>query len=264
MARRTTYIVVEGPHDTAFVGKLLREGQFKLDPVSRLADVDSFWIKLIPLTYPPKNPRTKDEEFKRVRVPEFFQNTTHSVAVEWAEGFDQVPTVLTDSLAVLIDPPDGIGVVVDADKDTANNVFADVVKNIKAKGAGLSFGAGPGQLTAGPPRTGVFVMPDNSNIGTLEDLLLDCAGTAYPALHLLADYYVSSITQEPGFIPSGEHKEFNKPAGQKKALLSAMSSILKPGKAVPNTIRDNSWIQTSTLALPRVHGMADFINSLVQ
>ena len=264
MPRRTIYIVVEGPHDTAFVGKLLREGPLKLEPVSRLADVDVFWTKLIPSTYPPKNPRTNEEEFKRVRVPEFFQSATHSVAVEWAEGYDQVPTVLKDSLDVLPAQPDGLGVVVDADKDTANNVFGDVTAKVLALRPGLSLGAGPGRLAAGPPRAGVFVMPDNVNTGTLEDLLLECAGTAYPALKPLAESYVNSVANPPVALPAGEDREFKKPAGQKKALLSAMSSILKPGKAVPNTIRDNSWIQTSTLALPRVHGMANFINSLVQ
>jgi hypothetical protein len=264
MPRRTTYIVVEGPHDTAFVGKLLREGALHLEPVSVLAAVDDFWTKLIPRTYPPKNPRTNDEEFKRVRMPDFFQNATHSVAVEWAEGYDQVATVLTDSLALLPAQPDGLGLVVDADKATANNVFADVVSEVSTLRPGLSLGTGPGLLVAGPPRAGVFVMPDNANTGTLEDLLLDCAGTAYPMLKPLAEGYVTSVANTPATVPAGEDREFKKPAGQKKAVVSAISSILKPGKAVPNTIRDNSWIQPSTLALPKVQGMADFITNLVR
>jgi len=219
---------------------------------------------LIPLTYPPKNPRTGEEEFKRVRVPEFFQTATHSVAVEWAEGFDQVPTVFTDSLALLPTLPDGLGLVVDADKDIASVVFNGLLSKVSALRAGLVFGAGPGLLAEGPPRAGVFVMPDNNSIGTLEDLLLDCAGVAYPALKPLADSYVGSVGRAPAAVPNGEDKEFKKPAGEKKALVSAMSSILKPGKAVPNTIRDNSWIRASTLSLPRVQGMADFITKLVQ
>jgi hypothetical protein len=264
MPRRTIYIMVEGPHDTAFVGKLLREGPLKLEPVFRLADLDIFWTKLIPSTYPPKNPRTNDEEFKPVRVPEFFQSATHSVAVEWAEGYDQVATVLKDSLDMLPTQPDGLGLVVDADNDTAHNVFGDVTAKVVVLCPGLSLGAGPGILAAGPPRAGVFVMPDNINAGTLEDLLMECAGTAYPALKPLAESYVESVTNPPVALPAGENREIKKPAGKKKAILSAMSSILKPGKAVPNTIRDHSWIQSSTLALPRVQGMANFITNLVQ
>lgn len=264
MPRRTTYIVVEGPHDTAFAGKLLREGPLQLAPVSRLADVDAFWVKLIPLTYPPKNPRTNDEEFKRVRVPEFFQNATHSVAVEWAEGYDQVATVLTDSLALLPTQPDGLGVVVDADKNAASIVFNDMVSKVAASGSALAFGSAPGLLAQGPPRAGVFVMPDNTNTGTLEDLLLDCAGIAYPTLKPLAEGYVNSVANPPVTLPSGEDREFKKPAGQKKAVVSAISSILKPGKAVPNTIRDNSWIQPSTLSLPKMQVMADFITNLAR
>ena len=64
-------------------------------------------------------------------------------------------------------------------------------------------------------------------------------------------------------VPPGEDAEFKKRAGSKKATVSAISSILKPGKAVPNTIRDNTWVQGSTLRLAKMQGVADFIVKLV-
>ena len=263
MARRFTYIVVEGPHDTALVGKLLRQAPFLLEPVPVLKNVEPFWNDLVPRTYPPKNPRTNEEEFKRVRVPEFFQNHFHSVSVQWAEGFDQVPVVLTDSLDWLPRMPDGLGLLVDADQSSASQVFSEVVARVNDCHSGLSWGATPGTVVAGPPRAGVFVLPDNVNTGTLEDLLLDCATVAYPVLKPLAVQYVQSVSAEPAAIPTGEEKEFAKAAGANKAVISAMGSVLKPGKAVQNTIRDNRWLEGGALNLPRVAAFRAFLGDLL-
>jgi hypothetical protein len=263
MARQLTYMVVEGPHDTALVGKLLRQEPFHLEPVPVLRNVEPFWSDLVPRTYPPKNPRTNEEEFKRVRVPEFFQNAAHSVAVQWAEGFDQIPVVLSDSLGLLPRIPDGLGLLVDADKSSASRVFSDLVARVNALLSGLPWATVPGVVAAGPPRAGVFVLPDNVNTGTLEDLLLDCATVAYPVLKPLAHQYVQLVSAAPTAIPAGEEKEFQRTAGANKAVISAMSSVLKPGKAVQNTIRDNRWLEGEALNLPRVSAFRFFLSDLM-
>lgn len=263
MARCLTYIVVEGPHDTAVVGKLLRQFPFHLEPVSVFKDVEPFWNDLVPRTYPPKNPRTNEEEFKRVRVPEFFQKAGQSVAVQWAEGYDQVPVVLADSLDLLPSIPDGLGVLVDADGCSAERSFSGVVTRINALHPGLPWGRAPGMVESGPPRVGVFVLPDNASTGTLEDLLLDCAHRVYPDLQPLAGQYIQSVRASPAAIPPAEQVEFGKPSGANKALISAMGSVLKPGKAVQNTIRDNRWLEGEALNLPRVSALRAFLRDLL-
>src|SRR5436853_3067383 len=70
---------VEGPHDQAFVGKLLEMcglkkfgGQHK--------HIDPFWIRFIP-TYP-----TNGRLYVRLDMPSIFTSHTHSVAVYQGEG----------------------------------------------------------------------------------------------------------------------------------------------------------------------------------
>jgi hypothetical protein len=97
----------------------------------------------------------------------------------------------------------------------------------------------------------------------LEDLLLDCATKAYPDLKPLADQYIQSVRDTPTAIPAVEQREFNRPAGANKALISAMGSVLKPGKAVQNTIRDNRWLEGEALNLPRVSAFRSFLWDLL-
>lgn len=264
---RLSYFIVEGPHDSAVIGKLLRQPPLSLTPVPLMKDVDTFWAPLIPRTYPPKNPATHDEEFKRVQVPEFYQNQTLSVAVQWAEGFDKIATVLNDDLDVLNGMPAAIGVLVDADTKQVQAVFEDVRDQIQAKLVALNF-ANAGVVTQGNPSTGIYVLPDNANPGTLEDLLLDCAVVAYPQLHPIAvgvsTAVANGLAGNAAWLSKSDSKDFRKNAGPKKTQMGVMGSVLKPSRAIANTIRDHSWISPATMALPRVKQLAEFVAALVR
>lgn len=76
---RRAYIAVEGPHDTAFVAALLHP--IGLRRVQRLADLDQFWVRLVPRTYP-----HRDDLLARVPVPLFLAGIDYSVAIHGTFG----------------------------------------------------------------------------------------------------------------------------------------------------------------------------------
>jgi hypothetical protein len=76
----------------------------------------------------------------------------------------------------------------------------------------------------GSPRCGVFVLPDNVSEGTLEDLLLEAAGVAYPTLLAGAQRYVEGVSLDgPGF-DRDDRGAFGAPAGRKKATVACIAN----------------------------------------
>jgi len=88
------YLVVEGTHDVAFIGRLLRT--FGLRRVKLLKHLQPFWKPLVPPTFP-----FKDDLLKRVPVPAFFEGADHSVAVDSAVGVARLTPALEETLAQL-------------------------------------------------------------------------------------------------------------------------------------------------------------------
>lgn len=105
-------------------------------------------------------------------------------------------------------------------------------------------------------------MPDNQSQGTLEDLLLDAGGSAYPQLLQAAGEYAASASKSTE-LQKDDLDEFNKPAGLKKATAAAMASILKPGKAIQVSIQDNRWLEPTSLNLPRIKALREFLDALI-
>jgi len=111
------------------------------------------------------------------------------------------------------------------------------------------------------PRFGVFILPDNQNQGTLESILIECAETKYPDLLKSATKYIEGIDHTK--LTTKDLKDFHKPAGRNKAIISAISSILKPGKAIQVSIQDNKWINEESVRLHSMTLIKDFINDLI-
>lgn len=254
------YIVVEGQHDVAVIGCLLRLRGLAL--VKNPKELDAFWTKLVPNKFP-----YADDLTKRVPVPAFFRSDARSVAVHSADGLDRVPDLLAASLANL-SPLDALGVVLDADEEegregeTATERWKWIVDQIKNQSPGIA----PGVVGDGCPRTGVFVLPDNASPGTLEDVLLECAAKAYPKLLDLSENFVSALDPDDRtiFINRAERKDLIKPAGKKKAKLGIIGSVLRPGKSFQVSIQDNQWLRNAdALALPRVADLLRFLDALL-
>lgn len=272
MPRRFTYIVVEGPHDVEFIGRILRRGPHAFHLKERKSDVDPFWHPLIPINYPVGKP--PDDFLQRVPMPTFFQNATHSVAVQSANGITKMVARLEESLSTPnFGMPDSIGIVLDSDSiDTPAKRAADLAAEIGNAAPTLKapWPNTPGVVVptaAGKPRLGQFVLPDNSSQGTLEDILLQCGEYAYPTLMPLALQHVANaqsnlVTGTPQWT-ARDHEEFNAPAGAKKAAVAAATAILKPGKTTQVTLSDNRWIVRATLAQPFLKPLVEWLEFLV-
>ncbi|XGW00466.1 MAG: DUF3226 domain-containing protein [Leptolyngbya sp. BL-A-14] len=250
---RYCYIVAEGPQDVEFLICLLKS--YGLRRVTRLSLLDSFWEPLVPRTFP-----IDDDLMKRVPVPIFLQNADLSVALHSAVGITRLSNTIEESLALIsASKIFGIGLVLDADDiQTPPKRFEELTSKLSL--LGLSVPSVLGEVVKGSPRFGVFIMPNNAEAGTLENVLIQCAQVNYPDLLKLSTKYVSGIDTTQ--LNQDDLRELNKPAGKNKALVSSISSILRPGKALQVSIQDNRWIDEQTMELDSVKLAKIFLDEI--
>lgn len=251
---RYGYLAVEGPHDQELVYRLL--SPFGLKRVRLLTDLDAALHVLVPRNYPPGG-----DLLKRMPVPLFMQSATHAIAVHSAVGDTRLVELVEENARVLaLITVEGIGILLDSDKAIpAAQRYTDICNSMAKKNFVLDPQAGV--ITAGPPRLGAFVLPDNVGAGTLEDLLLDVAPQVYPGLLNTARSHVAAALQDPGLIKE-DLDELRKPAGENKAVIGAMAALLRPGKAVQVSLQDNRWLKGAALASPRVKAVQNFLKEL--
>ncbi|AHF94667.1 hypothetical protein OPIT5_23235 [Opitutaceae bacterium TAV5] len=273
MARRISFIAVEGQHDAAFVGALLREAGFRIVTWKELnpKEPDSQFLDPAARTLVPGGFPHENNLLARVPVPFFWQKSDHVVALRPADG--ETKLISSILIAVRSIPPNqfsAIGVILDADKKKTpvqrlialRKALVDYIKQAGVKNVGFSL---PKKLDAyrifRASKCGVFVMPDNLNAGTVEDLLLDCALINYSNLQSEADKYLKAIDRS--ILKSRDLDEITAPAGEKKALVGIIGSVLKPGKAIQVSISDNRWVNATTKAQPRVATLRTFLRDLL-
>lgn len=251
---RYCYIVVEGPQDIEFLIRVLKY-YYNLRRVKLLSQLDLFWKPLVPTTFP-----IDDDLMKRVPVPTFLQNTDLSIALHSANGIDRLADTIEESLALI--PPSkifGIGIFLDADDiETPQERFNKLISKLSSQG--LSPPSILGEVMKGSPQCGIFIAPNNADSGTLENILLKCAELNYPDLLNLSETYVSEIDDSQ--LTKGDLKELKKPAGKKKAIVSIISSILKPGKALQVSIQDNRWVDEKTIQLDSIKLVKKFLDEV--
>lgn len=253
-------LVVEGQHDSAVVGRLLKD-VFGMDQVRKKEGVPPHFARLIPTKFP-----YKGDLLRRVPVPAFWRSDERAVAIAVAESDSQLLNSAHDTLQNLGFDINGVGFVVDADERPASHRWTSL-KDHDTKGlfTRLDFGAGPGQVGAAQPTAGVFVAPNNVDPGTIEDLLLQCGAVAYPTLSQLAAQWVHAVAADSTALPNEcDAQEFRKPAGHKKAQLAAMGAMLKPGKAIQMSVQDQRWLEPSARAAAQlVGGLEGFLRQLL-
>ncbi len=235
------YLVVEGPHDVWFTYRLL--SPFGLTLVRMKGDLNPFWEDLVPKDFPPNG-----DLHMRVPVPLFLQSDSHSIAVHNAIGDARlVETVEENAALINVAEVTGIGLMLDSDQSiAAADRFEAIKKGLEGKGFTLP--DNPGEVAAGVPQTGAFVLPDNSNPGTLEDLLIECATQVYPNLLHSASAHADTVAGDAN-LNADDRADFNKPAGRNKAIVGSIASVLRPGKAVQVSIQDNRWLKGANLNL---------------
>jgi hypothetical protein len=247
------YLLVEGPHDAAFVGKLLKlAGFLRIQERNR---VDAHWEPLIPTTFPHKG-----DLLKRMPVPTFYQNERTSIALHVSIGDGNIANALQESFASIpAESMSFVGIILDADSTLTPAARFQGVKNLVS--AHIADWPGtPGLVAAGPPRTGIYVLPDNQNPGTLEDLLLEAAAITWPETGKLARNYVTAATEA---LSGKDLAELQKPAGPNKAIAASISNLLRPGKAIQVSLEDNNWLSPATLSLPRIAALQNFLHQLI-
>jgi hypothetical protein len=250
---RYCYIVAEGPQDVEFLICLLKS--YGLKRVTRLSLLDPFWEPLVPKTFP-----VDDDLMKRVPVPIFLQNADLSVALHSAIGITRLSNTIEESLALI--PASqifGIGLILDADDiQTPQERFEKLTSKLSL--LSLSVPSVLGEVVKNSPRFGIFIMPNNVESGTLEDILLECAQVNYPDLLQLSTNYVSSIDTTQ--LNEKDLEELNKPAGKNKAVVSSISSILRPGKTLQVSIQEHRWIDKQTMDLDSVKLIKMFLDEI--
>ncbi len=251
-----SYLVVEGPQDLEFIGRLLRASGFK--KVRREEHLEAFWHPLIPRQYPPGG-----DLLKRVPVPVFFQNSNHSIAIHSAGGIGRlVPTVeeTRSTPGFRSTEISSIGLFLDADwqtpvPDTFARLKADIVA-IK-----LAVADQPGAVNQAAPRIGIFIFPDNHSPGTLENLLDDCASLIYPELREKAGQFTAGAAAIA--LPNEDRREFDRPSGEIKVTMGCIANFLKPTRAIQTSIDKNRWLCEDSLALPNIARLHAFLKELI-
>lgn len=259
------YVLAEGVHDVAFLGKLLTVG-FDAKRIKTMEELDEArrdWMASFkwPLT------RGGKIEIDRLAVPApvFHRLPAGTlVALRNAQGLTNVHDMLERDLESFDrddNRPDSIGVVLDSDEEPADARFRKLVAFLQEMQ--LTAPSGLGQVAPGAPRVGVFALPAPGVAGTLEDVLLQLGEAAFPELYAAARVYAEQGRSRADTETGRDWKEIKKPAGPKKATIGAMTAVLKPGKSMQTSLDDNGWVSESTRTLPCVQPCLSFLRDLL-
>lgn len=251
--------VVEGPHDASFFGVLLRELGF--DKIEAVADVDPFWGGLIPRVFP-----TGNRLEHVVRYPDMYTRSgadPRSVAVSVAGGDSRLLSELRAALEILdVTSMSGVCIVADADDQNAPHRFTQLLGGLRAlntshgpggkeggaagvPGFPLALPGAAGHIAAGIPKVGIYVLPDNAQPGTLDNILVACAESSLPSLHGPAIALVEAVNSNG---PAGDPvlKPLRKPSGPLKATAGIIGNLLYPGSATSASVERGPWLKSAT------------------
>ncbi|HET8911655.1 MAG TPA: DUF3226 domain-containing protein [Ktedonobacteraceae bacterium] len=253
MSLNYALVLTEGPHDQAFVGKLLGLCGLR-DFGGKLVQLDPFWRPLIPI-YP-----RRGDLYARLNMPSIYISATHSVAVYHVEGKDNV---LEQVGALMASSPGYLnrltawGLIVDADlrrpEDVAR-IYADKLRFFFPALSGC-----PGAVDPGRPRTGIYVLPDNLSQGTLDSLLLECAAIIYPRHKQAVEQFLTSMAEHE------DHPSLIPPSALEKALVASIVSILRPGSSNTTSIALDNWVcERSVQEVPGVARLKQFLEQLLE
>lgn len=255
-------VVTEGIHDVVTIGKILRLKGFQ--EAKHIEEIPDFLENIIPKQYPFEG----TELSRRVPYPSFFFHEGYWILVSNAGSNSN----LIGNLKGILDTPRrkdiisrlcGAAILTDADTKTAIGRLAELQKELSDVLVGVDdfkFDLStPTQITMyeKAKHFGMYIFPDNQGEGTLERILLEGARAEYPDLLRVANSYVAYAKGPPCGI---ELKNFD----GEKAVVGAIASVLKPGKAPQASLHDNKWFTTASLLdIPLHRSLSDFIDMII-
>lgn len=262
--------VVEGPHDAAFAGAMLRRRGFR--PVDALP-VDPFWTELIPTKFPS---HTSGRLGHVVPYPDIYElqgSPGQSVAVSVSNGVHHLVKQASTDLEIL-GVPDlrGIALICDADQVSAPERFRglerDLAKfnqrkaSISSPGFPLLLPSGPGEVASGSPRVGIYVLPDNSGPGTIDKVLVACSKRTFPGLAEPACALVAQVDRdEPA---DAEYlQELRRGSGRDKATAGLIGNLLYPGSGLTTAIGRGEWFKQPADTEAGVRRIDEFLDRLL-
>lgn len=261
MNRQYTLIGVEGNHDQAFISKVLCKllGFSKFD--GKDSELDHLWRKFIPV-YPPTKGRLEGKLYLRLDMPTILLKDNLSVAIYVGEGSNLINN-LSDKLSDIdYSSLSAFAIVADADKDTPEKVAEEYYNGLKEYFPHFPTTVNQtGNVIAGSPRLGIYILPDNSQKGVLDTLICSCGDVAYPEYMKRARAYIDQFSEEE------KSKKFLnwKPFDHEKAIVATVVSVLKPGKTNQASISDNGWVSSEVQQkVPELKHFTDFLSNLLE
>ena len=249
-------IGVEGPHDQAFTGKVLKLLGFKdfREELKGLeSQLDPFWRKFIPV-YPKKGGIL----YNRLDMPSILFNDTISVAIYAGEGSNLV-TNLDDILFANSEYQTNLaafGIVADCDKSTPDRIVEPYANKFRSYFP--NFPQSPGVEDTNSTRTGIYVLPNNQQQGVLDTLVCECGKIAYPDYMEKARSYLDKFSEEEKKILKLKNFDLD------KALVATVVSVLKPGLTNTASIAQNDWVSKQTQKVPALEKFIDFLRDLLE
>ncbi len=263
-----TYIVTEGVHDVAFIGRLLvlAHGANRINKLEELDEALRGWLANA-FKWPRFTGKHHDIARMAVPAPVFYRGAGGGVvALRNAQGITEIGNVLSvdkEAFARAEIRPGTIGVVLDSDDEAEEQRFGKMKQILER--LDLHPPIEVATVSDGDPRVGIFALPEQGVAGTLEDILLTLGETAYPELAAAARGYADEWRRKVAAEPDiADWKELRKPAGGKKAAIGAMTALLKPGKSTQVSLEDNRWVSEQTQALACLQPCLKFLNSLLE
>lgn len=248
-----SYFVVEGHHDVAAIGRVLK--LLGLKSISKIDEIDHEWLRIVRRDFP-----YLGDLHKRMPVPTFFQSESRSVAIHPANGESEIVATINATLANIdISILSSMAIFCDADKKTPNDKLLELEKasnKYEDRLVNEIFASFiPGEIVNATTRLGFYCFPDNKEQGSLETLLIEGAETAYPDLLQLASSYIEHVDER--------YKQKWKPMDDSKALVGVIANVLKPGKSNQVSIQDNDWINKYNKDKGYLGGLYRFVSELV-
>lgn len=242
-------LATEGVHDQAAISRVL-----KLSGLKRFGGqanrLDAFWQRFIPI-YPKRG-----NLYDRLSMPSIYSSSTHSVAIYQGGGSELLENLQAD---ILYEPYHkdihAFGVIVDTDTYSPSFVCDKYAKGLR--GFFPDIPDIPNVVDIGPPRTGLYILPDNINSGVLDTLLVKCAAVMYPDHAMGAENFLNQL--------GGSHKTHWGPFDYQKALVATITSVLRPGATNTASIAQDNWIcEKSKDLVIELSSLANFINNLLE